>query len=418
MPVSLTSEVTGSPGVSPGFGFRSIEEAACFGLSHRIRIEVLAALHDKPASAPVLAKMLGEPRERLRYHIEELLKDGSIEIAAEEMAGNMGSHIYRVTKLGFNSDADWQAMPIEDRQVECAAILKATWTEALAALWAGKFRTDPQVANIWNRLLLDEQGRNELADEQARSFQAIETIEGHAATRRAASGGKGKRYVVATFGYERGRSSPPEPQAQEDGIRGSATDPTKLAMSGHPVEEAISKAIKHRIRIEILAALHEGPATATDLSKLLGQPIGVVHYHVRRLLKDGSIGVSDTPRHMRNLEMPVYTALILPVYDEERWDRLAPEERQVLSAVTLRAAMAESLTALWAGKLHSDPRLMLAWKPIVLDDEGRRALTQEQRRSWRQICAIESSAQARLGEEETRGTMHVVTLLGFERSRT
>lgn len=409
------SEVAGA--VSEGS--RSLEAAVGFGLSHRLRIEILAELHDRPATSSQMARRLGVQRERLRYHFEELLKDGSIEIAEEQPAGNMTAKVYRVTELAFNSDADWGALSLSDRQEECAVILRATWAEALASLWAGKFHSDPLVVNIWTPILLDTKGRQDLAAVQALSWAHIEEIEAEATGRRAVSGDLGTRCVVATFGFERGRSAAPEAQPLEAGIV-AAPSPPDSAMpappSGRSIEEAVTKSISHRIRIEILAALHEAPATVTELVRMVGQPLALLSHHVRQLVKDGSIVPTDT-RYVRNLAQPVYSVVKLPLYESTDWDRLSPEERQVISAITLRAAMAESLTSLWAGKLHSDPLLMLAWKPMVLDAKARGDLTKEQEHLWSHICRIEGEVTDRLNAGGDDGRLHVVTMLAFERKR-
>lgn len=410
------SEIAGIPAVE---GPRSLEASVGFGLSHRLRIEILAELHDRPATRPELAHRLAVPRERLRYHIDELVKDGSIEVAERTQVGNVVAHVYRVTRLAFNSESEWQQLPPADRQQECAVILQATWAEALASLWAGKFHTDPDVVNIWNRIILDSEGRADLSSEQASSWNRIEEIEGEAASSRARSTDSGQRYVVASFGYERGRSAAPDPRPFEAGIVEDACrsdGQASLAHSGRTIEEAVTNSIAHRLRIEILAALHEHPSTAIELARILGQPVGLLSHHVRQLVNDGSIEIARR-RYIRNLAQPVYTVIKLPCYDSEDWRRLSPEERQVTSAVALRAAMAESLTSLWAGKLHSDDSLMLAWKPVVLTPSARVALTNEQKRSWERVCEIEREATTRLKANDQSGKLHIVTLLSFERSR-
>ena len=75
-------------------------------------------------------------------------------------------------------------------------------------------------------------------------------------------------------------------------------------MSGErEVPDAVSYAIGHRIRVEILSALHE---------------------------------LSD-------------------VSDEE-WTEMSEEERQEITRWALQSLMAEALAAFWAGKITSDPR--------------------------------------------------------------
>src|SRR4051812_16567818 len=78
MEIKQISQVVG-PSSAAVEGKRSIEQVVGFGFGHRFRVEIRRALHDRPATAAELANILHQPRERLRYHIEELLKDGSIE---------------------------------------------------------------------------------------------------------------------------------------------------------------------------------------------------------------------------------------------------------------------------------------------------------------------------------------------------
>lgn len=413
------SAVTGGPEYVTREGQRSVEDAVRFALSHRTRAELLAALHEGPATTPQLAKTLNQPRARLRFHVDELLADGSIEVASEERAANVMTKVYRVTKLPFYTEDDWRNMTMAERQVTSALILQAAWAEAISSLYAGKFHSDPRVAVIWNRILLDPAGRLELANEQKRSWETIQQIEADAAHRRVGSGEVGVSYVVTSLGYERSRTSAPDPQLLEAGIcePGSQFGSRNIDGFTQSVAKAVSHSIGHRIRIEILAALHEGPAAAADLARMIGQPVQLLDYHVDQLLKDGAIEVVGS-RRKRNLEQDIYGVVRLPFYSDDEWITLSPQDRQVFSAISLRAAIAESMTSLWAGKFHSDPHVMVAWNRILLDREGREALADEQGRSWREICEIENSARARLEEAGSDGRMYVVTLLGYERSRT
>jgi hypothetical protein len=102
-------------------------------------------------------------------------------------------------------------MTIEERQVLASIVLQAALAEALASLWAGKLHSDPRVMLAWNRIRLDSQGRNDLADEQRRSWERMMEIEAESANRRAETGEPGVSYVVTSLGYERSRTEPPEP---------------------------------------------------------------------------------------------------------------------------------------------------------------------------------------------------------------
>jgi DNA-binding transcriptional ArsR family regulator len=193
-----------------GENSRSVEEAVSYAVGHRIRIEILAALHEGPASAKELARIVHLPLSNISHHVEELHAAGSIDIARTEQVGNIRQNFYCVVQLPYYSDEDIAAMTGDERQVLAGIILQAVAAEALASLWAGKLRGDPRVMLAWNRVTLDEQGRSDLADEQARSWIRMMEIEVESTNRRVESRERGTTYVIASLGFERSRTAAPE----------------------------------------------------------------------------------------------------------------------------------------------------------------------------------------------------------------
>lgn len=195
-----------------GKGVRGIEDSVSYAVGHRTRIEILAALHEGPETPDGLAKIVRQRLSTVTHHIEELLKDGSIEIAkAVPIRGTLKQNYYRVVELPEFTDEEIAAMSPDERQALAALIVQASTAEALASLWAGKMIHDPRVFLAWNRINLDGQGREDFGDEQIASWGRIKEIEGESANRMAESGEKGVTYIVASFGYERNRTSAPPP---------------------------------------------------------------------------------------------------------------------------------------------------------------------------------------------------------------
>jgi DNA-binding transcriptional ArsR family regulator len=185
------------------------------------------------------------------------------------------------------------------------------------------------------------------------------------------------------------------------------------------VEDSVSYAVGHRIRIEILAALHEGPSTAVGLAKIVRQRLSTVTHHIEELLADGSIEIAWTEQIRANMTQNHYRVVELPEFSDEEIAEMAPDERQALAALIVQAATAEALASLWAGKLRSDPRVFLAWNRINLDKQGRVDLADEQVRSWARVKEIECEAANRLAENnDEEGVTYVVTSFGYERFRT
>ena len=190
---------------------RGIEDAVSYSLGHRIRIELQAALHEGTATASRLAEIVHKPLSTVEHHIKEMLNAGSIDIAKTETVGNKIICHYCMVKLPYYTDEDVAEMTEDEQQALAGLILQAGMAEALASLWAKKFVSDPRVMLAWNRLNLDQQGRDELATEEAESWQRRHEIEARSTNRRAESGEEGVTYVTIALGFERSRTTAPEP---------------------------------------------------------------------------------------------------------------------------------------------------------------------------------------------------------------
>lgn len=186
---------------------RGVEEARVYAVGHRIRIEVLAMLHEGSRSPSELAKLIGLPMSTLTHHIDELVGDNSIELAKVEQVRNTNEHFYRAVEIPFYSDEEMWAMPPEARQVTYGLILQSAMAEALAAFWAGKMATDPRVWMSWCWFNVDAQGREDIADEQARSWDRVQEIEIESTARRTQSGENASSIIVASMGFIRSRTS-------------------------------------------------------------------------------------------------------------------------------------------------------------------------------------------------------------------
>jgi DNA-binding transcriptional ArsR family regulator len=182
---------------------RGIEQARVYAVGHRIRIEILARLHEQSRSPSELARLLHQPLSTITHHIGELVGDKSIELAKIEQVRNTNEHFYRAVKLPFYSDEEMWAMPVEARQTTYGLILQSAMAEALAAFWAGKMSTDPRVWMSWCWFNVDAQGREDIADEQARSWTRIQRIEAESAERRMGSGEEPTSVIVSYMGFIR-----------------------------------------------------------------------------------------------------------------------------------------------------------------------------------------------------------------------
>jgi DNA-binding transcriptional ArsR family regulator len=186
-----------------GQGKRGVEDAVSYAWGHRIRLEIVVALHDGPQSTDGLAGIVRKPISTVTHHVEELLQDGIIGIAKTERVGNLVQTYYRVIRKAEFSHEEVAAMTPEERHALFALVVHSATSEAMCSLRAGKMTNDPMIHLAWDRIDLDAKGREDLAAEQIRSWERTKEIACEAANRRAEAGEPGRSYIVTSFGYER-----------------------------------------------------------------------------------------------------------------------------------------------------------------------------------------------------------------------
>ena len=185
---------------------RTVEDAVNYALGHGVRVDILCYLNEMPRSPSELAALLGLPLSKVEHHIKELLASRSIELAfVKEGAGNTKEHFYRAVEIPFFTDEEMWDKPFEVRQEIYGLILQSSVAEALAAFRAGKVSNDPYVCMAWRWFNLDAQGREDMAAENARSWNRRMEIEAESADRRAETGEEGASVIVSLLAHERAR---------------------------------------------------------------------------------------------------------------------------------------------------------------------------------------------------------------------
>jgi DNA-binding transcriptional ArsR family regulator len=201
--VNATKRRTGQSG-------KKIDEVVAYALGHRTRICVLTILNEGTYTPEQIAQIIDEPTNNVSHHIRELLDAGSIEVAKTEKVRNTTLHYYRAIKMPYYSDEEMAAMTPEHREVTFGLNLQCMMAEAMAGLSAGKMR-DPRVCMAWRWFNVDERGREEMAEEHARSWAKYAEIEAAATNRRVKSGEDAVSMIVAHMGFQRARTAPRPP---------------------------------------------------------------------------------------------------------------------------------------------------------------------------------------------------------------
>ncbi len=399
-----------------GQGKRSVPAAVAYAITHQARTEIHTILNEGPRSQGELARLIRAPaRKNIGHHLREMLIDGSIELAYVKPVRNAFEHYYRAVAIPFYSDEEIEAMPPEARQAIAGVILEGVMSEAMAALWAGRMVNDRRVWLSWRWFNVDAQGREDIADDQARHWERVREIEVESFGRCARSGEPTKSIIVTSLGFERFRFSAPRPMPMV-GSEESAPPPIRLGQGSRGVEEAVGYALKHQHRVELLCLLNEGERNRYELAALIGVEPHKIKHHLKELLDEGSIELACSKR-VGNMIQHYYRAVAIPFYSDEEIEALRPEERQAFAGVILQAVMAESLAALWAGKMADDRRVWLSWRWFHADARGREDIADDQARHWERVWEIEAESTNRCAKSGEPTKSIIVTSLGHVRCR-
>lgn len=195
--------------IESGESGRAFSDAVGYAVGHRIRVELLAALNDLGAASAIeLARVVHQPLSTVTHHITELHKLGALRVERTRKVRSVEQRYYAATSTLHVTDDELAAMSEEERQEAIGITLQAMVAEALSAFWSGNLTSDPRVVIAWSWFNVDAQGREEIADEQLRSWRRFSEIERRAQARCEESGERPSSVMVSSLGFRRSRTAP------------------------------------------------------------------------------------------------------------------------------------------------------------------------------------------------------------------
>ena len=158
---------------------------------------------------------------------------------------------------------------------------------------------------------------------------------------------------------------------------------TKKTQAGKPAiektpAESLAFSMGHTVRWEMMAALHTGERSASELAKIVGLIPQTAGYHIRQLVASGCIELAETTKSNQH----IYRAVKADSYTTEEYAALPVEARREHTRLILMWLAAEMFAAWQGGTMLDDPFLFLVWDwAVQLDEEGRREWMAERERS-------------------------------------
>jgi DNA-binding transcriptional ArsR family regulator len=142
---------------------RRLDEDVARALAHPLRQRILMLLEREVQTPLDLARSMGEPLNKIGYHVHALREAGCIELVRTEHRRGAVAHFYRPTSRAFLNDEQWSSLPIGIRHRLVTQTLSDVMTDARAAAEGEGFDAgDVHVSRT--ELSLDDEGYAEIVE--------------------------------------------------------------------------------------------------------------------------------------------------------------------------------------------------------------------------------------------------------------
>jgi DNA-binding transcriptional ArsR family regulator len=179
------------------------------------------------------------------------------------------------------------------------------------------------------------------------------------------------------------------------------------------VDQRLVKALSHPLRAQILSLLNERTASPVEISRLLGERLTNVSYHVRQLQRYGCIELVDE-RPVRGANEHFYCGITRSFLSDDAWRQLSPEVQTGISVAGMKKINDKAREALDAETFDRRQDRHLSCTPMAVDEEGWKAVTGLLSRTLEGLMEIQSQCAGRLSENGQPGISVTVSMLGFE----
>jgi hypothetical protein len=192
-----------------------------------------------------------------------------------------------------------------------------------------------------------------------------------------------------------------------------------------PPEEALSHPVSHPLKVRILEVVNECDLSPTEIVKGGYVPphiaegrdfeslVSLVSYHCRKLLKAGCVRIVGT-RPVRGAIESTYRGASVAYFTDAQWAALPAEQRVSISRTMYQGMVARFESAMGAETFDARVDRMLAWTPLLLDDQGWTELHDRLESCFADVEQIKVDSRKRVEASGNPGTPATFVIAGFE----
>jgi len=176
-------------------------------IKHPVRAHIFAVLNERVASTKEIGDELELDVTAFYKHVQILKQLDCIECVETRAVRGVKEHFFYAKSTMHLDDRSWRRCPATFRHDVTARLVRTIWSEAVAAVKAGKFGNGEAEHLSWTPARVDARGRREILKLLARTLQRLIAIQRASAKRLAKSGEPGFPITAAILCFEADRES-------------------------------------------------------------------------------------------------------------------------------------------------------------------------------------------------------------------
>lgn len=179
------------------------------------------------------------------------------------------------------------------------------------------------------------------------------------------------------------------------------------------IDQRLVRALGHPLRVKILEVVQVRKASPSELTELLGAPLGNVAYHVRVLEKCGCIEQVATARRRGAVEH-YFRARPRSYIGHQDWRKVPKSLRDAVTGASLGTFFDKAADALEAGTMDARDDTTLNWMPMAVDEAGWAEVAAVFEAVTNRLEAIHELCRRRMLKNGEESTALVVGMAAFE----
>jgi DNA-binding transcriptional ArsR family regulator len=167
-------------------------------------------------------------------------------------------------------------------------------------------------------------------------------------------------------------------------------------------EMTLGALVAHPLRSQCLTLLADRTASPAEISIELGENLGNVSYHIRKLWKGGAVEIVEE-KPVRGAMEHFYRAVVRPMFTDEQIAEASLEDRAVFAKQALSLLAANATSSLEEGTFVQRPDYYITRVPMRVDESGWKEMNELYEQTLERIFEIQNASADRLGKTDETG---------------